>query len=85
MLSLYGMAQGLGVGWCWGGKPESSPGQEAQCLAGFLGPAKEEGALSYRGQLGQGRGGREGGVSESMEMEASQQTGLHRLQPEGQT
>lgn len=59
--SACGTTQGLGVGWYWGGKPESSPGQEAQCLAGFLGPAKEGAeALSYRGRLGQGRGGREG-------------------------
>lgn len=61
LCSAYGTTQGLGVGWYWGGKPESSPGQEAQCLAGFLGPAKEGAeALSYRGRLGQGRGGREG-------------------------
>lgn len=44
-----------------GGKPESSSGQEAQCLARFLGPAKEgAGALSYRGRLGQGGGSVEG-------------------------
>ena len=53
------MAQGLGV--VLGGKPESSSGQEAQCLARFLGPAKEgAGALSYRGRLGQGGGSVEG-------------------------
>lgn len=61
LCSACGTTQGLGVGWYWGGEPESSPGQEAQCLAGFLGPAKEGAeALSYRGRLGQGRGGREG-------------------------
>lgn len=76
------MAQGLRVGWCWGEKPESSPGQEAQCLAGFLGPAKEgAGALSYRGWLGEGRGSGEGGVGKSIEIGDSQQTGVHRIQP----
>lgn len=80
--SAYGMAWGLGVGWCWGEKPESSPGQEAQCLAGFLGPAKEgAGALSYRGWLGEGRNSGEGGVGKSIEIGDSQQTGVHRLKP----
>lgn len=79
------MAQRLGAGWCWGEKPESSPGQEAQCLAGFLGPAKEgAGALSYRGWLGQGRGSGEGG-GKSMEMGDLQHTGGHSLQPGGRT
>lgn len=70
-----------GWGWCWGGKPESSLGQEAKCLAGFLGPVKEgAGAFSYRVRLGQGRGGREGGVSESMEMGDPRSAEVHRLQ-----
>lgn len=70
------MAQGLVVGWFWGGKPESSLGQEVQCLAGFLGPAKEgAGALSYIGWLGLGRDSGEGGVGKSMEMETHSKLG----------
>lgn len=58
LLPAWPMVWLRGWGWCWGGKPESSSGQEAQCLARFPGPAKEGArALSYRGQrVGGGEG-----------------------------